>query len=354
MHASFEKVVKMNGYDNLKRLDRAVQASVALELGEAANDDGAFAELGVAPRRTRTIAGLRVASVAARDAKVDPEAGKMLKRLRQYRSDRDCVLEKLRRVGVEPIAVLPLTAWEHVCDSASLFRFTPREDAVRVALPESTMEGIARDAKRKGLFFGIAVSLFFFGASFGFGALSQYVLGLFCVPCVLCFLFATFVAAGEMGLLSENVAPPDPEWTRRMETKSIRAFVAKHERAGTLVKELWPNFREPAEGSDVRVAFPDPPAEVAQRLVAAARTGLPMRLAVVGEAIAFKESVADVLIGERRAHWEMEESRYQALKLLDPIVYIVEGTAVAIIDQYGDFPIEKEVIERVINSEHLV
>jgi hypothetical protein len=62
-------------------------------------------------------------------------------------------------------------------------------------------------------------------------------------------------------------------------------------------------------------------------------------------------AVAAVIAEQTRASWV--KTNQQALRDSDPIAYVRRGTAVAIIAQYGDFPIEKEVMLQVINSEHL-
>lgn len=333
---------------NLALLDRAVQGAVALELGDGDHDKTALAELGVVPQRTRTVAGLKVVSNAARDAEVDPNSAKMTDKLLRYRADRELVIGKLKRVGVEPIAVLPLTAWERICDSTGLYRFKPNGDQVRVSASnlfkqaEDYARAKAADHHGKfilaawGVWVAAEVVLFALGWFAAWQFFIPFGLGIFPVG-----LFMTIMFDGPM-----DKKPRDIEAAR------IRELVAEHEKNGTLIKELWPDLKEPAKGENIRIALPEPPADVQERLIAAERARLPLNIAVVGDAIAFKEPVADVLVGIRGKYWD-EVERLEALNR-DPIAYVIEGTAVAIIDQYGEFPIEKEVMNKVINSEHLV
>lgn len=336
---------------NLALLDRAVQGAVAFELGDGAHDKTALAELGVVPQRTRTIAGLKVVSNAARDAEVDSNAAKMTDKLLRYRADRELVIGKLKRVGVEPIAVLPLTAWERICDSTGLYRFMPKGDQVRFSASNllKQAEDYARAKadewhRRHRVFtlcaFGVWIVAIALCTFMGYS-----VHGGWYIPAG-CFFFCglSILASPEGGLMDSR--------PRDIEAARIRELVAEHEKNGTLFKELWPDLKEPENGENIRIALPEPPTDVQERLIAAERARLPLNIAVVGDAIAFKEPVADVLVGIRGKYWD-EVERLEALNR-DPIAYVIEGTAVAIIDQYGEFPIEKDVINKVINSEHLV
>lgn len=334
---------------NLALLDRAVQGAVALELGDGDHDKSALAELGVVPQRTRTVAGLKVVSNAARDAEVDPNSAKMTDKLLRYRADRELVIGKLKRVGVEPIAVLPLTAWERICDSTGLYRFKPNGDQVRVSASNlfKQAEKYARaKASERHDGFMIACLATWFVLTVGCGLLGYNVHPGWYFP------MAAIGFFGFLILIAGIVDGPMNSRPRDIEAARIRELVAEHEKNGTLIKELWPDLKEPAKGENIRIALPEPPADVQERLIAAERARLPLNIAVVGDAIAFKELVADVLVGIRGKYWD-EVERLEALNR-DPIAYVIEGTAVAIIDQYGEFPIEKEVINKVINSEHLV
>lgn len=334
-------------HSNLALLDRAVQGAVAHELGDGDHNSAVLAELGIEPRRTRTVAGLTVISNAARDAEVSPQAATMTDKLLRYRADRELVLGKLKRVGVEPIAVLPLTAWERICNSTGLFRFVPDGDKVRISaarlIKQAETDAMVEASKKQAIINRKWAGMWALGAIIT-GVLALTLSGGWWVATAI----SVVATIGNLGSSEPNWRPRD------IEARLINERVAELEKNGTLLKELWPDLIEPAKGPSIRIALPTPPAEVQERLIAAERARLPLNIAVVGDAIAFKESVAGVLINERKSHWdEVERQRQEALRL-DPIAYVIEGTAVAIIDQYGDFPIEKAVMNEVINSEHLV
>ncbi len=335
---------------NLALLDRAVQGAVGLELGDGEHDHTALAELGVSPQRRRSIAGLEVVSNTARDAEVDPISGERMDKLLRYRTDRSLVMQKLERVGVKPLAVLPLTAWEFICNESGLFRFLPEGDRVRLGTDGGNIVELAWDRARdearakmkepypmqgilQFLSAMVAIGSFFAGYYFE----SWWLVGGMLVTGSVMF---SFCAPDTM---------PDDAILKPAAARHMRALIQEWSEDGSLAKHLWPDFHEMAKGVQVRILLPDPPQEVQEILVAAERARLPMHIAVVGDAIAFKENPADALL---KAHeqWKAEQRKLQQ----DPIAYVIEGTAVAIVSQFGDFPVERAVVSRVINSEHLV
>lgn len=331
-------------------LDRAVNAAVAHELGEGGHDTDALKALGIEPKRKRNIAGIRVVSNAARDAEHDPAAARLFDNLLRYRTDRQLVTDKLKRVGVEPIAVLPRSAWDRICAESNLYRFVPRGDTVRIDTSALLAEA-QKEAKAEEALIGEQscgnwkVPLVLLAASLG----AAYFHSPAWLAMSACFgLWAICAYSRKEVMWYER---------RALESKHLRARVEHHEKAGSIIAMLWPKCIEPAakanteEDAEIRIALPEAPAEVVERVLAVERARLPLHVAVVAEAISFKESVADAVLRSRTKFWE-DVARMEALKR-DPIHYVVEGSAVAIIDQYGEFPIEQAVINQVINSEHL-
>lgn len=335
---------------NLALLDRAVTAAVAHELGEGDHDHDALKALGVEPQRKRNVAGIRVISNAARDASYDPNAARLLDNLLRYRTDRQLVTDKLKRVGVEPIAILPRTAWDRICVESQLYRFIPRGDTVRMDISK-LVEEATKKAREEELQIGqqssgnwkIPLALL---ALLAPAAHFHSIGWLFPFPLIA--MWAAYAYSGEKLHWSERQA---------LEAKHLRTLVEEHEKAGNIVAMLWPNCIEPTakkkaeDNAEVRIALPEAPPEVVERVLAVERARLPLHVAVVAEAISFKEPIVDAVLRSRTKYWE-EIAQLEALKR-DPIHYVVEGSAVAIIDQYGEFPIEQAVINQVINSEHL-
>ena len=97
-----------------------------------------------------------------------------------------------------------------------------------------------------------------------------------------------------------------------------------------------------------------------------------LRVDTVADAVVFPSDVATTLADTRRVFWEKQQvafdthvadakaarERERALRPRffdpDPIVTTQLGSATAVIVQYGDFPIEHAVIDRVLHSTSLI
>ncbi|MCX6714900.1 MAG: hypothetical protein NTX72_03730 [Candidatus Uhrbacteria bacterium] len=332
---------------NLALLDQAVESSVAWELGEGEQNVSALTELGVAPKRFRIIGGMRVASNAARDAIIDEDAAKRQERLLRYRADRGLVLERLKRVDIVPVATIPLKAWERICDSAKLYRFVTRGDVVRMS-----GEFYVKDAEASALKDAEVKQSAFLKKWWS-------IWGAFTVLTILWGIFASswffwglLPALGIFIWLLSVFFDTDVKAKRDEVLRYVQRSVTNDRGTDRLFQNFWPNYHEPANGTDVQIVLPIPPANVQERLVATERARMPLHVAVVPEAIHFRQNIVDILMGIHDANVE-KETKHPDLSR-DPIIFVIEGTAVAIIDQYGDFPIEEDIIVEVVNSMHLV
>jgi hypothetical protein len=336
--------------NSLSTLDKAVQSAIDRELSD--NDESPVAQFW----RSRNIAGLSVVANASRDADVDEASAVMVDKLLRFRADRMLVTSRLSRVGVEPRAVLPVAAWEHLCDKTKLYRFTPVDDTVLVdgrAMVHAAREkaiAIALVASRKHSTRNFVAAMVLLPIIAVLGFTHLFPVGEF----VNVWLGIT---AGASALMVAFLwAFPDNHLFMEVPAEEINAHLTvaidAHQQAGTLFEQLWPKFREPdvEDGTEIRIILPKAPAEVQKRLISAERARLPIHIAVVGEAIGFKEPLVETLLDTEHGLLANEAAHAE----LDPIAYVVEGNAVAIIDQYGDFPIEHDVMNEVLNSEHLV
>ena len=120
------------------------------------------------------------------------------------------------------------------------------------------------------------------------------------------------------------------------------------------IKRLFPKL-ESIEGERYNncratLVMPIPPADVAAILLKV--QSLKLKVATVSEAIAFKETASQLarnIIAGQEA-----EARARELARQDPIVYHEHELATAILCQFGDFPIERETVDRVVKSEDLL
>lgn len=350
----------MKGKSSLALIDRAAQATVAYELGES-TDRAELTRLGIRPRRTRHIAGLTVISNAARDASVSPEAAKAAARLKQYRADREQVKSQMNDAGIPPLAILPLSAWDRICERAKLFRFTPQNDSVRfdaTAIVAEAEIATKEESKKDKLPDSAGFSMFFVilcfavaGVVGGVNVFDYFHLPYGGIGGVVGFFFAGFVGLYAVSFFYENL-PSVKKKMREREARNIRSVTNTAMRNGSLFNKLWPDYREPADGKTVRIALPPVPQRVQERILAAEKAGLTMHVAAVGEAIALREDVSESIVGLRAAEWDVRG--HELMLKYDPIIYVVHGSAVAVLDQFGEFPIEKEVVNEVVNSEHFI
>lgn len=103
---------------------------------------------------------------------------------------------------------------------------------------------------------------------------------------------------------------------------------------------------------EATLVLPPPPADVAEILCKAVKLSTAIKVAAVAEAISFAESPFDLLDRHRK---DLEEDRLRELaRQSDPIVYTEYGTATAVIAQFGEFPIEKEVVDAVVEAQGFI
>lgn len=142
---------------------------------------------------------------------------------------------------------------------------------------------------------------------------------------------------------------------------SAGRFTAGEDKAETLAKQngsAWLKRCFPTQeskdgvGAVATLVLPVPPADVIDTLVKLSRAGVAMKTAAVAEAIAFKESIPQLRRLEM-ARREEEARRLEALRA-DPIVYTEHGGVAAVVAQFGDFPIEMEVVDAVVAADDFI
>ena len=112
------------------------------------------------------------------------------------------------------------------------------------------------------------------------------------------------------------------------------------------IELLWPEFVEPAKSDySVMIRFPFAPKHIEEKMLALEKTRLPVYVGITAEQLIVQASLYGHTITLRQA----EDPRDR-----DPILYVVEGSAVGIIDQYGEFPLERETAMTALNTAQLV
>lgn len=346
---------------NLAYLNEAVHTAVERQIENPLSppDVAHAAQVGA----KRRIAGITVVDGSALTAASTTRR----EALEGYQRDAEQLRERLAAAGVEHLTVWPVAAWKAVARETRLYCFQPEDDGTVAVAAEPVFERIGAEARRG---FSNAPLV---GAALGasLGVLSAFVVGWFAVPLA----FAGMLAGG---MLAESVyfkhgrARPGPYAER--ERRLIRRLFSK--KPSELASFLWPDHVEPEGGLRIGITLPDAPELSQQNLARAAHAGFELTLYTVSEALAFTGDTAAPFITERAKVWsemasEMRTREAQAAeaaerrrqRLLDawsrlwpndPIVTTTHGSAIAIIVQYGDFPVERAVVDRVLNSSALV
>jgi hypothetical protein len=100
----------------------------------------------------------------------------------------------------------------------------------------------------------------------------------------------------------------------------------------------------------VGIRLPTPPEDVVETLKKIAV--LPgIKVAAEPGAVGFSKSPTEIIAERMREEWEEEAREAARIRALDPIIYLEEGPAVAIVAQFGDFPMEKALVDAVVSRQ---
>jgi hypothetical protein len=284
---------------NLAYIDDTIDRGISAEV---ANPKIAEADRKSAKTKAmKSIAGFHLHDQEAENKALDEMIAKRRKQVGTFIEDRSKVREKLSGLGVSPLAVLPTSAWLAICEQAGLIRLRPNNNGL-VPVSRDAFKQFIRDVA------------------------PQNYRGMFGAP--------------PPPPLYGSDAPPD-------DAKLLDK--AKHDWPG-LMRLFFPGGKQDDSSSVMAtLVMPTPPADVAATLLKV--QSLTLSVAAVAEAIGFKETVTE--IRKREIAKRDQEARERWMRE-DPIVYTDEGTATAIIAQFGDFPIEKEVVDAVVASDKLI
>lgn len=317
--------------------------------------------------RLKVIGGLAVDDVAAGDKELEQGRQSRLDRIERYQWDRARLEESLERVELTPLAILPTAAWNRICFEADLYRFAPNSEGKVAASNEKLWQLYVERVPASerlvrwsnyctisawvlivGTFVGAGLLRGSWGAFWGYGLLS--IIPIIVLACIV-------HAVGK----------------KRMFAKVTRDYLARQlafekSPATEQCRALFPDKTSPKDSKmTIAITLPKPPEDVAAILLKARR--LDLQVAVTPEAIGFTKSFHQMFLDEearkrkeqaliaeeaRRRFLEQQEEARRAAILADPIVYHEHGTAVAILAQFGDFPIEQSVVDMVMNSEQLL
>jgi len=281
----------------------------------------------------KNIAGFSVMDAVAKDKAVVDARVNLKSRVTRYIQDRDQLTSTMAKVGVTPLAMVPLTAWNALCRELGLYRLDPVKGRVYIENPSSDIGKQGEDWIVKVLHGCWAV-----------GNLAVAVaLGTLIAPMFALFAVLTAVLSGIILFV-----PMENMWMKVGRNHGYKAFLQKP--WTEQLKALMPDGQSLAirgSGTETMLRLPIPPAEVAAVLLKL--QSFQLQIAAAPGAISFEPSVADMFRQK-----EIEIAAHEKWIREDPVVFIVNQSAVAIIAQFGDFPDEQAAVQRVINSPYLI
>lgn len=247
------------------------------------------------------VAGITLYNAEREKTFINGVHAQRVSRTQNYAADREKAIRRLQDRGVTPMAVLPTAAWKAICRNAGLYRLAPNDDGIVTVGTDKTITNIA-DSCRALSWAGAAIAT---------------------------------VVCGGVALFAR-----EPWVFTGMPVAFIGALLGTHEVCVAWCRRLRFLFPQGECGNyghwHVRIELPEPPAEVAAVLAKVAT--LPVAVAVHPSAVRVSHDDLRNLIKASRTN------------LSDPIVYLREGQAVAVIAQYGDFGIERDAVEKAIDA----
>lgn len=285
----------------------------------------------------------------------------------KYEADARDLYKKCDHAGIPHVRIMPLSAWETLSNAAGLICLAPDSmGKVMISLPikenelTAVVESRADAIKVSSLLLAALATLSSVAATFLLATSADLpVHGVIAFVGISVLVLSVMVPWTVTKRLLLRTHFNEPSFSKgaltgegrcKLEHRVFRKLLKNDAKAKQL---LFPNLRE---GTDARIAIelPEAPGEVKDLLLKAAKAGVELHVRAVPEAISFLEDPAEVLVRSRSGVYDavdVENARKAAALRADPIIETRLGSAVAIIAQYGDFPIEKALIDKIADEE---
>lgn len=287
-------------------------------------------------------------SAEAASKVIDGALRERRKKVETFHTDRDQVADKLAKLGVEPLAILPKVVWERICARTELYRLSPTSDG-KIAV---NCKGLMERFEWRAMWLNLLLWA---------GVLVAVMTVAYLVPsetpsAVVAAIIAGLVfGVGVQGLIMGIAFDGAPYvWSHDLITRlQMWAYGFMPHRA--LLKQYFPGGVSPTDSRsafEATLVLPVPPKDVAEKLLKA--RGLALKVAAVAKAIGFMETPSQIMASEHARQVEFRKTKWVNRLHPDPFIYYEHGSAVAVIAQFGDFPIEKQVVDELVNSEHLL
>jgi hypothetical protein len=313
---------------SLQYIDSAFQE--VLEKQASAGDAPLSVKTKVNAKHKKNIAGFEVID----DNRVQRSIAEYIEQIKAYAVKRATLIDRLTKQGIPVLATLPNDLWHKVCDESGLHRFSPdgggkvyvnidTENKSNYVFASNVMaiivSYIAAYAATTGFFAWVS------GATFHW---PQYA------------IFA--------GISLITFTPIIFLFGDSLTDMFLRMFIPSEK---SLLKSLI--FEDGVFSQKTELVLPKPPANVASVLLRASDKGYRLHVAAVSEAVSFNPPLRHMLFARIKETQALKKERARLERELrnDPIVYIEYDGITAIIAQFGDFPIEKTIVDRLVAEE---
>lgn len=286
-------------------------------------------------------------SQAAAEQVIEDARLERRRKIDAFHVHRDQISQKATDLGVELLAILPTSVWDRICMRSKLYQLAPGADA-KVWVDTSR---IMKRFNRMGTLLNVCLWLGFLAlvplAAVWIGGVTRT------TDIVGVSLFSTIITAVIGGFVCSMVLDGKPYIRTHSQLVRLQMWLYRFKPHAMKLRDYFPGGVSP-KYSDTKatLVLPIPPKEVADKLLKV--RSLNLRVAAVGEAIGFMETPAQIMRDEHTHQIKLREELWAARLRPDPFIYHVHESAVAIIAQFGDFPIEKRVVDEIVHSEHLL
>ena len=277
---------------NLATIDRTFHDLALLEREEPKVSDKIKADAEKASKSV--IAGFDITNEDARKGHIEKARETRRSNVIKYLETRSNFTGELNKLGVEPMAVLPSLAWVKLWKDAGLFYVSTTTGKVQCRMGPSAKQWMDQAYNRN---------------------------------------------------YSKSATDLD-----RHRLEVALSYVKKYT-LGTILEEMATD-RCFYEGNNARIILPQAPADVIQTLIKV--KGLSPKTVAVPEAISFAGGAGQVIADMHKGanakdDWARAQGYedYKDWLRRDPIVFVEKEGVTAIVGQFGDFPIESELVDRV-------
>jgi hypothetical protein len=284
----------------------------------------------------RSVSGFSVPDPEARTRVVNLH----LEAMKKYALTRATFVADLAKSEIPVLATLPVAAWNTICANTGLVQLGPsRTGQIGLDVSDASSK-LEKAASTKALILILCIC-----------TLASYV-GVFLLKSSEPLDWAQWLILGFMGGLPGVLAAG--MLTGMGVTDTLETFLFKRSVKQLGDRGLMKLVSFSGIGHRTQLKLPIPPADVCDSLLKADKYGLPVKIAAMPEAISFNPPLTEIVIADsekRRAEAAAEQARIRAEWLADPIAYVERDGIVAIIAQFGEFPVEQALIDRLMAIE---